>query len=72
MHHLMQKNGTFAHFCIGASVHIGAVGADGAPGKSLYKPTVTNFGIVPMHMLQILLHYQHDAARCSIKTWSTA
>ena len=33
----MQKNATFAHFCIGASVQHGAFGADGAERNVLYK-----------------------------------
>jgi hypothetical protein len=37
MHHLVQKNGTFARICTSASVHIGALGADSAPGNVLYK-----------------------------------
>jgi hypothetical protein len=53
------KNGCFAHFCTDAPMQHGALGADSANHKTLYKPTVTNFKIVPMHTLQILLHYPH-------------
>jgi hypothetical protein len=37
MHHLMQKNATFARICIGASMQHGAFGADGAERNVLYK-----------------------------------